>query len=330
MAYSSGDTILDDHYNIFAQGGASSVDHNTANINTVWGSGTGDKGWGQSGTISTVSAGSTITATQWVNLLNRVSAEANHQGTSIVAISNPAAGDTISAYSNLSNNIADVYGKRGNCAAVGTSITASGSRSGTNTWYNSQSATFTVTFGSAAQLRYFFNAGGRIGLNFSRSGGTSNNKNTGWSNLLTSVGTIYLTTGTLSQIIAGTTYTGTTKVGGSGTDNILASTTGAYDLTTSNVNIYRKYDSTYLYTSNYITIAAKANAAAYSATSITFTVTLTDAAADTSSTAVASVINFDKVDGTLTGNIFASPPGTTYISNTWGTPTLSTTAWSGS
>ena len=61
MAYTSGDTILDDHYNIFVQGGASAVDHNTANVNTVWGSGTGDKGYGQSGTLSTVSAGTTIT-----------------------------------------------------------------------------------------------------------------------------------------------------------------------------------------------------------------------------------------------------------------------------
>jgi hypothetical protein len=330
MAYQSGDTILDDHYNTFVQGGASSVNHTVNNVNTIWSTGTQDKGWGQSGALSTVSAGTTITATQWVSLLNRCTTIANHQGQTLVSIANPSTGDTISAYTSLSTNLADITTKRGDCAAVGSSITASGTRSTTATWYTSQSATFTVTFGSAAQLRYFFNAGGRIGLNFSRSGGTVNDKNAGWTALLASVGTIYLTTGTLTQTIDGGVYTGTTKVGGSGTDNILASTTGAYDLTTSNVNIYRKYDSTYNYTSNYITIAAKANAAAYSATSITFTVTLTDAAADTTSFPSGASSNLDDVNGTLTGNIFASPPATTYISNTWGTPTLSTTAWSGS
>ena len=106
MAYQSGDSILDDHYNIFVQGGASSVDHNTANVNTLWGAGTSDKGYGETGsTLSTVSAGSTITATQWANLLNRCTALANHQGTTLTSITTPSTGDTISAYTALSTNI---------------------------------------------------------------------------------------------------------------------------------------------------------------------------------------------------------------------------------
>ena len=53
MAYTTGDTILDDHYNGFV-----------ASINSIWGSGSGAAGYGQTSTLSTVSAGSTITATQ--------------------------------------------------------------------------------------------------------------------------------------------------------------------------------------------------------------------------------------------------------------------------
>jgi hypothetical protein len=147
MAYASGDTILDDHYNIFVQGGASAVDNNTANVNTIWGTGTGDKGYGASGTLATVSAGSTITATQWVNLLNRVSSIANHQGTSITAISNPTTGDTISAYTALSGNISSIFTNRLNCAASGTDATTTSS--GINTWRDLQTTTFTVSFSSA-------------------------------------------------------------------------------------------------------------------------------------------------------------------------------------
>ena len=62
MAYTSGDTILDDHYNDFA-----------TSVNAIWGSGSGDKGYGQTNTVSSVSAGSTITASQWTTLLSTVS-----------------------------------------------------------------------------------------------------------------------------------------------------------------------------------------------------------------------------------------------------------------
>ena len=87
MAYTTGDTILDNHYNDFA-----------TSVNAVWGSGSGDSGYGQTDTVSSVSAGTTITAAQWTTLLARISSAASHQGSSITSISSPSAGDTISAY----------------------------------------------------------------------------------------------------------------------------------------------------------------------------------------------------------------------------------------
>ena len=45
--------------------------------------GTGDAGYGQSNVVTAVSAGSTITATQWTTLLARLNSIRQHQGTSI-------------------------------------------------------------------------------------------------------------------------------------------------------------------------------------------------------------------------------------------------------
>ena len=53
MAYSVGSTILDDDYNIFATGNAAgSGDNSVNNINSILGTGTGDKGYGQTNTLS--------------------------------------------------------------------------------------------------------------------------------------------------------------------------------------------------------------------------------------------------------------------------------------
>ena len=80
MTYSAGNTILDDDYNGFKD-----------DVNTMWSTGSGSNGYGQTA-VSAVSAGSTITATQWATLLSRISSAASHQGTSITSITNPSAG----------------------------------------------------------------------------------------------------------------------------------------------------------------------------------------------------------------------------------------------
>ena len=52
MAYTAGDTILDDEYNTFATGNAAGTgDNGTANLNTLWGTGTGDYGYGETGSV---------------------------------------------------------------------------------------------------------------------------------------------------------------------------------------------------------------------------------------------------------------------------------------
>lgn len=327
MAYQSGDTILDDHYNIFVQGGASSVDNNTANVNTVWGAGTGDKGYGQSTTLATVSAGSTITATQWTNLLNRISSAASHQGTSITSISNPTTGDTISAYTALSTNITAIYNGRLDAAASGSDSTATAST--TSTWSISAVTEFTLDFDSAAEARYFWNAGGMLRIDPTLASTSGDDKSTEWVDLLSQVGVIVITGGTGTATIAGTPYTGTTKIGGSGTANTHTTTTGWYDLGSSYSIVYRQYADTVPYTSNYVTIEAKVdNADITLATQLGIRVTLTDAAADeTAPDGSGTGDDLDVVDGTLTCAFTVRPPSTSYIADTWGTLTKNTPTW---
>ncbi len=305
MAYSSGSIILDDDYNIFATGNAAgSGDNNTANINTVWGTGTGDKGYGQTDTVSAVSAGSTITATQWATLLNRISSAASHQGTSITSITNPVAGDTISAYAALSSNITSIFNNRRNCAASGSSSTTNTDR--TASWSTSVTFTQNVQFASANAARYFFNAGGRITVSFSRTGGSSNDQNTAISNLCTACGTLTFTAGTATQTIAGGSFTGTTKTGGSGSPTI-NTTYGWYDLTTSYVQVFTQSASSYYgYEGNSVTVQLAR-----------------DSGSDQMliRTIIAKSGGLTSVDGTLRVALTVIPPATTHIANTWGTPT---------
>ena len=324
MAYQSGDTILDDHYNIFVQGGAGAVDHNTANVNTLWGAGTSDKGYGETGSLlSTVSAGSTITATQWANLLNRCTTLANHQGTSLTSITNPTTGDTISAYAALSTNISTLTTNRGNAAANGSDITANGTVTTSSTWDVSAINEQTITFDSADAARYFWNAGGMIRLSWSLTGG-SDNKSTEWADLLTKSGTIAITGGTATQTINAVAYTGTTKVGGSGTPTTLATTTGWYDLSTSYVEVFKQYADSAPYTANYIKVEIKAT----SSTVLSVKTSLIDDAADTTSPGGLGDA-LDVVDGTLTQTMVVRPPSSTYLTSAaWGTPAMASSSWS--
>jgi len=317
MAYLAGNIILDDEYNIFISGSANGTPNNTNNnVNTVGATGTGDRGYGQTG-ISAVSAGTVISATQWATMLNDIATYKDHQGSTITAISNPVTGDPISAYAALTGNIATITTNRLNAAASGTPITAGGVVSRTTGWYDTISMPMTVTFGSAENLRFFFNAGGRIAVSFSRTGGTVDSKNTGWTNLCNACGTINLTGEGVSKTIAAVTYTGTTKIGGSGSPTTVLTATGVSDLTASDTEIFKQFDSAYLYTPNYISINAKVSGAV-----ITMTVKYADDHiarynVDTTPWSIDELVN-----GTLTTTVTAVPPSATYLSNTWGTPVL--------
>lgn len=319
MAYSLGSVILDDDYNIFATGNASGTgDNNVANVNTVWGVGNGDKGYGQTTlpVLSAVSAGQTVTATQWSTMLSRISSAASQQNSSITPISSPVAGDTISAYAALSTNITTIYNNRLNCNASGSTTANTASR--LTSWTTSVTFTTTVTFASGDAARYFFNSGGRVTQSWSRTGGSINSQNTAITDLLTACGTLTYTAGTGTQTIAGGSFTGTVKTGGSGSPTI-ASTTGYYDLTAANVQVFTQSASSYYgYEGNSLTVNIKSNGTQGSNADAGSVITI--------SSLVAKGGGLTTVDGTLSCVTTLIPSATTYLTTTsWGTPTVATT-----
>lgn len=330
MAYQAGDTILDDEYNTFVTGNAAGTgDNGVNNVNTLWGAGTGDKGYGETGsTLSSVSAGSTITATQWDNFLSRIETIAAHQGSTVTNYSTISAGNTIEALSTVATDLATITTSRLSAAASGATVTTNGASSRSTAWNPTVNTTQRVTFASANAFRYFFNAGGLIRMTYSRTGGTSNNKNTEWSDLCTNMGSIYLS-GSTSHTVNGQALTGVTQVGGyAGGAGSSKATVDVYDLTTSNTQLIIKYADTAPYTANYIKIEAKTDAAAGSATYIDITTTFQDDAADQTVPfpTVAGTNDLDIVDGTLTSNVNFIYPSSTYLTSaSWGTPSISTT-----
>jgi len=320
MTYSVGGLIQAVDYNGFAN------DTGGANANGIWATGSTDRGYGQSA-LGTVAATNTVTATQWASLVNTISSIASHQGTTITARTAPTAGNLINILAALSTDLTTCTTNRGNAVANGTQFTGwtgtnsvTGGKSGAS-W--AMTFTNTVTFASADAARYFFNAGGRIKIDVSKTS-TGNTGDPEWNDLANTLcGDIYITGGTATQTIAGSSYTGTTKTGGTGTPNTLATTTGWYDLTAGAAAtiVYKQFADTAPYTANYIQ-----HSIAKGASSTTLVITTlwqnTDSDPITGGTAPTGA-----TPGTAPCTIVTYfPPSSTYLTTAaWGTPSVAAT-----
>ena len=317
MTYSIGGLIEATDYNGFVSTTAG------ANVNATWSTGTTSAGYGQTA-LATVAAGSTVTATSWASLVNTIAAMANHQGTTITSRTAPVTGNTITVLSAVNTDITNCYNNRGNAAAQGTQFTGwTGTNSKTTgTSGASWSITFTntVTFASADAARYFFNAGGTIKIDVSKTS-TGNTGDPEWNDLANTLcGDIYISGGAFSQTIAGQAYTGTTKLGGTGTPNTLATATGWFDLTTTDTIVYKQFADTAPYTNNFIQHALKT---AGSGTQLVITTTWSAVDGDPISGGTAAS---GATPGTAPCTIVTYyPPSTTYLTASWGTPTVAAT-----
>lgn len=320
MTYTSGGLIQATDYNGFVGTTAN------ANVNDVWGTGSTDKGWGQS-PLATVADPNTVTATQWASLVNTISSMASHTGTTITARTAPVAGNLIQILSALNTDLTNINNNRGNAVANGSQYTAwtgTNSKTGTTsgaTW--TITFTNTVTFASADAARYFFNAGGRIKIDVSKTS-TGNTGDPEWNDLANTLcGDIYITGGSLTQTIAGTAYTGTTKVGGTGSPDILQTGIGWYDLTAGAAAtiVYKQFADTAPYTSNFIQ-----HSIAKGASSNTLIITTLWSASDGDPISGGTAAS-GATPGTAPCTIVTYfPPSTTYLGTaSWGTPTVAAT-----
>ena len=321
--YTIGATILHDDYNVFATGNAAGSATNSGNVNNIWGTGNSQYGWGQSTTITAVSAAGSITAAQWSALSSRINSIRSHQTGSAVTFknlvgnstSNFTAGQPIYAVSNLSSALSTAYTAANTASATTGSMacystTQQGSTQTQSQYIVSQREAptstdmyYSFTWADANSMRYFFNTGGYLEFAFNMpSSGTI--KTESWSTLLAELGTIRF--GGL-----GTAYTG---YSGSWSTN---ANTGLNNVTGTETLWWQKYNDTGIgdYNSNYILCNVY-----LSGSTLYFHVTANDAAADTVSTSVKD----DYIDYPITWTAKIYEAGTSYITKTWGTVTTST------
>jgi hypothetical protein len=269
-------------------------------------------GYNQSTGSLNATSGSSIQAvdgtTGYKNLQDEIQALATFVGHSLnsSSASDKTAGSSLTAsdWSNLMDDVKDVFDGRLNVPSGSLTTDAAGSSSRTTGWGSSATPAidhiFTMTFSSEAHCRAFFNAGGKVLFTGARSGGTSGSaagtigsQNANWTSLLSAMGTLTFDLNNLSS--SGSTGTSAGK--------------GFYELSTSNQQLYIKYGSG-AYASNYYRIEGKVNSTT-NPTVLTFTITMRDdhalgdgiGADGIDGNSDDSVGYVDSVDGTISSTI---------------------------
>ena len=321
MTYSSGGLIQASDYNTFS-----------ASLNPIWSTGSGDSGWGQTA-IGTVAASAVVTATNWATLVNNLSITGGQTTTSITSRAAPVTGNVVNILANVSTDITNCTNRRGFATSSGaTSSTWTGSIAKTSGTGSGGSAwtinwTQTVTFPSADQARYFWNAGGLIRLDMSKTS-TGTDMDPDWNTFAGTVGTLYLSgrVASADQTIAGVNYTGFTRIGGTGTPSPNLTTTGWYTLTpgAAAITMFQVNNTVYPYTGDFIRVTAAKDAGS---TAVTFVTTWNQVAIDTNaaisggSDTASPYSAFGTAPAVLCRVV---PPSTAQgLSNSWGTPTVS-------
>lgn len=308
MAYQQGDVITATDYNNFV-----------ANVNAVIGTGSGDKGYGLS-EVSTVSQGGTIQASDWNSLLAGLQKAANHQGTTLTNASNTVStGGNIVPLSNLDTDIGLIDTNRLTASGGNMSTGVAGVTSTrTTSWNTSVTHTFTVTYASANAARHFFNSGGKIKMAFARSGGSSTNQNTSWTNLFSDLGTVSLNAN-------GTTISGSSQ-GGNGANG----SRGFHQLNATPAEILNTTSSTADYTANDLDIKASLSGAVVTVTivlnddHVAETGTYTGGGLGSAPNEGTGWTGSDAVDGTLTSTVtFDKADNASYVQVA--SPTFNTT-----
>jgi hypothetical protein len=257
MGYVAGSTILDDEYNTFVNSSSSPYGYNH-----FAGTGALNYGLGQTA-IATNVAGDTITAAEWNSLFTGMDNIANHTNDTLTSTAARSAGDTIAIKSALEADLATLAAS---VAAGCTSATAvsAGSELQSSTsdtrWVGSHIVEHSITFASNNALRWFFNAGGTMRMTFTRNsnaGGSASSKDSSVDELITAIGNFDLKSGVSTRSGSGETVT----------TNGLAN--GVFDLGTGYTVLLKLTQSSGTYTSMYIDIQAKLDAAIASATVVT-------------------------------------------------------------
>jgi hypothetical protein len=283
----------------------------TGELNAIWGPGNGNKGYGQT-SIAQVDQYSKVTYNNWASLVNTTSTIGSHQNTALTLISAPVQGNKITYSSAITTNLSSVTSSRLNAASQGSTSAYSTSAS---SWSNQLTFTQTVTFGSGNQARYFFNCGGQILVSFSSPSGTGINAL--MNSLGVNCGSIVLSSPTSGSVtLGGTAYNGITKMGGGGTAATLSTNTGYYALGTTDTLVFSQAGTGTPagYIGSYIAVYMRTNGTQGSNGDNGSVITITTVWDEVPNGLVVA-------SGTAT-TVTIRPPSTTYLANSWGTPTV--------
>lgn len=216
-------------------------------------------GYGQSPALTPVSSSDNITAAKWAALFDTMRKSGSHQGITTVPplpALNPVADSTIISYAGLATLLSTLGTNRFSIAPGQSALTAvSEAQPSATPWLNSLTYTCSMTFASWDNARYFFNAGGYLSIAGTYSP-VATPDDASWSSALTTMGI---------QKLLYNSSTGTNPA------------VGFYGLSTTPIVIYLGYAGGGMYYSgNTISISAHLNNAPGLATSIIFTIVLTD------------------------------------------------------
>jgi len=269
MAYVAGDTILDDEYNAFLTNtsGTIGINHTMGTGATVYGLGQTELATVQGGTDS----GTTVTAASWNALLTAMDNIGNHTNDTLTARTQVAAGDTIAIKAAIAADLvslaAEVAGGSASADAISAGSELQSSVSSTR-YAGSHTVEHTVTFSNANEMRFFFNAGGKIRVNLTRNGNggsSATSKDGSVDELITAMGNFDIASLASTRSGSGETLT---------TDGFAI---GFQDVTTSYQTVFLLTQANGTYTSMTLKGEIKGNATQGSTTNVTIKMTLTDA-----------------------------------------------------
>ena len=267
MAYQAGDKILDDEYQTFVANTSSPF-----GWNHIAGTGSGNLGLGQTHLVEVTPGSTTVAASQWNALMTGITNIANHTNDSITTRTAVATGDTITIKAAVAADLAtlatSVQGGCVNATAISAGSELQSSTSSTR--YNgSHTVEHSVTFANGNNLRFFFNAGGKIRVNLTRNGNggsAKTSKDDSVDELITAMGDFDIGAQVSTRSGSGETLS---------TDGFA---NGVDDLGTSYTTIFLLTQSSGSYTSMTLKGEAKVDNATYgTAVKVTVKMTLTDA-----------------------------------------------------
>jgi hypothetical protein len=232
-------------------------------ISNVLGVGSNDYGYGQTVLSSQVPLGAKISSNQWSNLRTDILKTRIHQSGVNESLTNPTVATTITdgdrqAYLDMATlcetnrTIIPPTSQATRATLINSTYTTA--------WNGTLTHTVTITFASAAAMRYYFNTGGFFDITASRTNGSSNLKNSSWSTMLTNIGTLRFGRTNTTRIDTGNNTTTISSVGYTG-------------LTTADQKLYTKSTESTTYTPNEYNFSVKT---ANTGTQLIMTMVFTD------------------------------------------------------